>query len=208
MRHRLLLFLCACLLLTGCKFVKTDKDGASTANKFDPDRMVEEMWGDKVIPYLRGKAGNFTEVRALQKSNPEQAGEKYGHKEKQGTTPWTVAVNLSGKVVAANVESRAGSIDVDADGDGQADARVQIGPVMRGTALRDVLDFVSFNDFTNQIDFAQFGKAFNLYVDKTVTSKLPRPELMGKSVTILGAYPFGAANETPLVTPAEIVVSP
>ena len=32
--------------------------------------------------------------------------------------------------------------------------RVQIGPAIRGTALRDTLDFVDFNDFTNQIDFA------------------------------------------------------
>ena len=33
---------------------------------------------------------------------------------------------------------------------------VQIGPAMRGTAIRDALDFVSFNDFTNQIDFARY----------------------------------------------------
>jgi predicted lipoprotein len=106
--------------------------------------------------------------------------------------------------VAANTESRAGTVDVDADGDGKADAQVQIGPVMRGTALRDSLDFVSFNQFTNQIDFAQFGKAFNLYVGKTLTSNLPRDKLAGQTVKLLGAYPLGAAGSLPLVTPAEI----
>ncbi|WP_246694530.1 DUF2291 family protein, partial [Mesorhizobium sp. M2E.F.Ca.ET.209.01.1.1] len=68
------------------------------------------------------------------------------------------------------------------------DARVQIGPAMRGTALRDSLDFVQFNDFTNQIDFAQFGKAFNAYADKTVLSKLPREALEGRTAKVLGAY--------------------
>ncbi len=208
MRHSSLLIMCACLLLAGCKFVETNKEGGNGGSKFDPEKMVAEMWDAKVISYLRGKAGDFKDVRALEKANPEEAGQKYGFKEKQGTTPWTVVVKLAGKIVAANVESRAGTIDVDADADGKADARVQIGPVMRGTALRDALDFVSFNDFTNQIDYAQFGKAFNLYVDKTITSKLPRAALMGKTVTILGVYPFGAASQLPLVTPAELVLSP
>ena len=58
---------------------------------------------------------------------------------------------------------------------------MQIGPAMRGTALRDALDFVDFNAFTNQIDFAQFGKSFNTYANKTVLSKLPRDGLDGKT---------------------------
>jgi predicted lipoprotein len=206
------LALCLGLLLAGCKFVPTASKAGNEGGgaKFDPDKTVADIWEPKVIPYLTAKAGSFTDVRSLAKSNPEAAGQKYGYKEKQGTSPWTVIVRIEGKIIAANTESRASSIDVDADGDGAADARIQIGPVMRGTALRDALDFVSFNDFTNQIDFAQFGKAFNTYVDKTITSKLPRDGLIGKSVKIMGAYPLGSPNELPLVTPAtlELAASP
>jgi predicted lipoprotein len=209
MCFRSLLVICAFLLLAGCKFIETKKQGEhGGGNAFDPEKMVAEMWDTKVIPYLRGKAGDFKDVRTLEKASPEEAGQKYGYKEKQGTTPWTVAVTLAGKIAATNVQSRAGTIDVDVDADGKADARVQIGPVMRGTALRDALDFVSFNDFTNQIDYAQFGKAFNTHVDKTITSKLPRDALTGKGVTILGVYPFGPASQLPLVTPAELALSP
>jgi predicted lipoprotein len=57
--------------------------------------------------------------------------------------------------------ARGNYLDVDADGDGKADAKVQIGPAVRGTALRDTLEFVNFNEFKNQIEWAQFGKAFN-----------------------------------------------
>ena len=70
---------------------------------------------------------------------------------------------------------------------------MQIGPAMRGTAIRDALDFVSFNDFTNQIDFARFGKAFNPTVNRTVLEKLPRDNLIGRKVTVIGAYALGAA---------------
>ena len=79
---------------------------------------------------------------------------------------------------------------------------------MRGTAIRDALDFVSFNDFTNQIDFARFGKAFNTYVNHNTLEKLPRDDLVGRKVTLIGAYPFVAAGETPLVTPVEISIGP
>ena len=75
-------------------------------------------------------------------------------------------------------------------------------------AIRDALDFVNFNDFTNQIDFAQFGKAFNTYVDKTVTAPLPRGALVGKAAKVLGAFPLATPGEVPLVTPLTLEVSP
>ena len=68
-------------------------------------------------------------------------------------------VKFDGVIVAADTESRASTISVDATGQGKADAIVQIGPAMRGTAIRDALDFVSFNDFTNQIDFARYRQS-------------------------------------------------
>ena len=60
---------------------------------------------------------------------------------------------------------------------------MQIGPAMRGTAIRDALDFVSFGDFTNQIDFARFGKAFNTYVNRNTLENLPREDLIGRKTT-------------------------
>ncbi len=49
--------------------------------------------------------------------------------------------------------------------DGQA-AAIQIGPVLRGTALRDALEFVRFTDFVNQLEFAGVANALNDRVDQ------------------------------------------
>lgn len=196
------------LLLGACKFVVTGSEnksgGGANPGSVSPEQQVAAMWDSKVLPYLEKKAGDFITVRDAVKANADKAGATYGYKEQQSSSPWTVVVRIGGKIIAANTVSRAGTRDVDADGDGNADVRVQIGPVMRGTALRDCLDFVSFNQFTNQIDFAQFGKAFNLHVDKTLTSKLPRDQLVGKDVKMLGAYPLAGGSDLPLVTPAKI----
>ena len=74
---------------------------------------------------------------ALARSNPDEAGRKYGYRAKEGSEPWTFAVNIDGRIVAAETTSRAATISVDTEGDGKVAAIVQIGPAMRGTALRD-----------------------------------------------------------------------
>ncbi|MCA0048539.1 DUF2291 family protein [Mesorhizobium sp. B283B1A] len=204
-----ILALTASIGLGACKILPTPSaKGDANASAFNPDKMVEDIWASKVIPYLSQKAGPFAEVHALAKTDQAAAGAKYGNPKKQANSPWTFAVRVEGKIVAANTQSRAGTMDIDVDGDGKADARVQIGPAMRGTALRDSLDFVQFNDFTNQIDFAQFGKAFNAHADKAVLSKLPREALEGRTAKVLGAYTIESGQDLPLVTPAEAEIGP
>jgi predicted lipoprotein len=196
--------------VAGCKILPTpteeDKAAAAAAEAFNPDKMVEEMWASKVLPYMEGKAGSFQEVSQLAANDAKAAGEKYGNPRKQASSPWTYIARAEGKIVASNTQSRAATVDVDVDGDGKADLRAQIGPAIRGTALRDSLDFVDFNTFKNQIDFAQFGKAFNTYVNANVLSKLPREGLDGQGITLLGAYVPGSGSDLPLMTPAQAAV--
>jgi len=200
------------MALPGCKIIKTptaEEKAAETAKSaFDPAAKVEAIWQPQAIPYLQKRAGALKDVVALATSSPDEAGAKYGNTRKQASAPWTYAVKLTGKVVAADTGSRAATIDVDADGDGKADAKVQIGPAVRGTALRDTLEFVNFNEFKNQIEWAQFGKAFNEKINTSLLASLPRDGLTGKTVTVTGAFPLPASLQLPLVTPAEITVGP
>lgn len=197
------------MALSGCKIIKTptaEEAAEAASGGFNPNRMVAEIWDAKVLPYLDRKAGPFVEVTALAESDPQAAGAKYGHKEKQGSAPWTFAARLSGTIVKAETKSRSAYVEVDANGDGKADARVQIGPAIRGTAIRDSLDFVNFNEFKNQIEWAQFGKAFNTHVNGLVLEKLSRDELVGKKLDAVGAYPLPAKGRLPLFVPAQLTV--
>ena len=199
----------AVLALAGCKILPTPHKGDGEGGaSFNADKMAEEMWSAKVIPYLEQKAGPFLEVNALAKTDPAAAGAKYGNPKKQSASPWTYAARVEGKIVASNTASRNGTVDVDVDGDAKPDVRVQIGPTIPGTALRDTLDFVNFNDFTNQIDFAQFGKALNKLVDKTALSKLPREDLEGRTAKALGAYVLKGGSDLPVLTPAQAEIGP
>ena len=203
------------LLLASCRFIPTadvpalaNAGAPNGAGAFDPDKMVASIWSTKVVPDFEKKAGPLLDVRNLAAKSPDEAGARFGYRAKSEDTPWTLMVKIDGVIVAADTESRASTISVDATGQGKTDAVVQIGPAMRGTAIRDALDFVSFNDFTNQIDFARYGKAFNAYVNRTALERLPRDSLVGRKVSVVGAYPFTTASETPLVAPVEITVGP
>jgi predicted lipoprotein len=195
------------LALGACKIVATPKKmiGApddDNGGGFDPDAMVNAIWDAKVLPYLAARAGALPDVVALARSNPDLAGAKFGYRVKEGNEPWTFAVRIVGRIVAAETASRAATVSVDTNGDGKVAAMIQIGPAMRGTALRDALDFVSFNSFKNQIDYAQFGKAFNQRVVRTILAQLPRDTLVGRNIEVLGAFTLQAGDQPPLVTPA------
>jgi predicted lipoprotein len=198
--------------LPGCKIIKTptaeEKAQAAAKDAFDPNAKVEAVWQSQAVPYYQKRAGELKDVVAAVAAGPDQAGEKYGNPKKQASAPWTYAVKFTGKVVAADTQSRAATLDVDADGDGKADAKVQIGPALRGTALRDTLDFVNFNEFKNQIEWAQFGKAFNEKANTAFLSAVPRDGITGKTVTVVGAFPLPSGSDLPLVTPSELTVAP
>lgn len=206
----LLMAMLAAAALPGCKIVKTqtaaEKAAAAAKTEFNPGDRVEAIWQAKARPSIEKRAGDFKQVMTLVAANADDAGAKFGHREKEGNAPWTYVVKFEGKITATETASRAATIDVDVDGDGKADLKVQIGPAIRGTALRDSLDIVNFNEFKNQIEWAQFGKSFNEKVNATVLASLPRDALPGKTVKVTGAFPLPTSGQLPLVTPAALVI--
>lgn len=202
--------LLACgLALSGCKIVKTptaEEAAEARGGSFNPERSVDEIWDSKVKPYFAALSASFDDVFEAASANADAAGEQYGHREKQGNSPWTYRAKLQGSVVGAETKSRAAYIDVDSNGDGKPDLRVQIGPTVRGSAIRDSLDFVSFNEFRNQIDWAQFGKALNTRANDEVLSKLPREDLIGMKVKAEGAFAMPAKDQLPLFTSVSLTL--
>jgi predicted lipoprotein len=217
MRRALLLpagVLAAALPLGACKIEQTivaDPSQSATSvfindASFNPDAMVASDWDARILPSLRAKAGPYDEVAGAIASNADAAGERFGYREKQAGSPWTYAARIEGVVTAANTESRAATIDVKTDG-GRI-VTLQIGPVVRGTAIRDSLAFRPFGSFKNQVDYAQFGKALNAKANATALSKLPREKLVGSRVSALGLFQAASGDTPPLVTPVEITAEP
>lgn len=204
-----LLVIAASAALTGCKFVETAELQAKAAQASAATPQNADDWEARVVPHFQSSAVPVATLRsALADKGLDGAGAQYGHREGGEGTPFTYVANVSGKIVDANTQSRAATASVDTDGDGTADVTLQLGPVIRGTAIRDALPFISFTDYENQIEFARLAKAFNADAYEKVLEAIPREDLVGKTVTALGAVTVRKADETFLVTPVSVDLAP
>jgi predicted lipoprotein len=118
-------------------------------------------------------------------------------------------VRGTGVVTEVNLQSRAGHalVRID-DGVAPATVAIQVGPVLRGTALRDALGFVRFTDFVNQFDFAAVANALNNRVLETVLGPVDVRALSGERVSFTGAVTRDArALKTPEIVPVRLTVA-
>ncbi len=140
---------CSTLLLTACRVVDLDENGkpiippdpnakASFAN-MTPAQIAQQTWDSRVSAPARDHA---LDAATLPNS----------------PTPQSVFVRLHSnieKVDLTNARERSVTVTLN-----NKPLEVQIGPLIRGNAVRDAAGF-KFEDFTNQVQFAQLSKAYN-----------------------------------------------
>ena len=139
----------ALLLAVSCKpwTVRPINDPAQSQTRgLDASAYVTSIWDTKVIPYVREHAVDVSAAcQAAQRPGPSQ-----------------FLVKGDARVLRADPASRSGLLPIDvAPFDGRPDAAMQIGPVIRGTALRDSLPFIEFSQFLNQLEFARVSNELN-----------------------------------------------
>ena len=204
--------LMAALALPGCKIVKTVAGGetaAAEAGEAGDDAriaaLLDKTYEAELLPLI-AKALPVADLRAALAGGLEAAGAAHGNKGSGEGAAWNFAVKGEGKVVEANLTSRARKAMLDTDGDGTADLTLQLGPVIKGSSLRDVAPFYRFGDFRDQIEFAKLARALN---DRASTGlQVPAGELVGKTVSFSGTVDLKAAGDAWLVTVVTLSVAP
>ena len=132
--------------------------------------------------------------------DPEAAAEEHGV-EASGQTLYTTT--CTGTVG----EGEDGLYEVAVDGMPEGvTVRIQTGPAINGTELRDATGEYDFSQFTNQIEFQDAGAALNEEMKKQVLEPVDAPNLEGETVTVTGAFTL-INPEGWLVTPSDLEVS-
>jgi predicted lipoprotein len=150
--------------------VRPLESATATKRAFDPDTFAASAW-PRLLREATGTATDVSEVSTTDASTPGKARFLKG----------------TGAVTAVDRQSRAGLLRVQLAGAKPTAVAIQIGPVMRGTALRDASGFIEFSGFTNQFDYAGAANALNDYALRTVLGALPTEGLQGRTVTFIGA---------------------
>lgn len=197
----------ALLTMSACKIVKTEPVTTEQAAEGDTiGKLVAETFDAKLMPLIAEKAVPVADLRAAIATDLAAAGAAHGNRGAGEGAAWAFAVKGEGKVISANLESRARKAELDTNGDGVADMTLAMGPVIPGTTLRDVAPFYVFGDFHDQIEFAQLARALNDKLSPLLV--LPEGDITGKTLSFTGAVPIKTAKDAWVVTATSIAVLP
>jgi len=169
------------------------------------DVFSPEAYGKKDFPRIRAliekHAIGAKELAAAIATDKAAAGEKFG---KPGSVGPIFPVKFSGVVG----EGASGIFKVKVEGMPEGTGiRVQTGPAINGTEVRDATGTVDFGHFTNQIEYQDAGAALNNEVKAQVIGNLDREKLSGKTIEVVGVFQLiNPANW--LVTPVQLKVAP
>lgn len=174
-----LLLLVAMAIDTTIIVIGSDQDLRQQA--FSPDSYGLEAF-PRIRKFVTDKAVDASDLAAQLSADKKAATHK--HATMAGAFP-VFPVRFTGIVGTG----KSGIFDIVVDGmpDG-AKIRVQSGPAINGTELRDIPGDIAFGSFTNQIEYQNVGAGINKAMSKAILSDLDRDALTGKTVTIIGAF--------------------
>lgn len=183
----LALLLAACDVVgldsSGKPIIPTDPASGPDYTNQTPAQIAQTLWAPKVLPAAQANALNWPAIKQAQ----GQA---------KGPDGKSVYAKFSGKVTAVDTEGLERKLTLEVNGD---TVLLQLGPIIKGNAVRDAAGFMRFEDFKNQVQFAQVAKALN----KQALSELPALDAgwTGQKVDVLAAltlYPDRIDNAVAL----------
>ena len=196
------------VVLTPQQIEDMDKKATAVSNSEggkDMKGYIKDIWPSKIIPEFDANAMELSEVLAGLKDNAEAFTSKYGRRNND-FSPMNFIVKGKAVVESVNIRSPAGKIVLDVkDLSGKKNVIIQIGPVIKKSAIRDSLSFIDFNDFVNQIEFGEVSKEIKNYIMQNVVKTIREKDLAGKEVSFVGAFTYDKRGKV-LIAPVKISV--
>lgn len=201
-----ILLLCMLLSCTACvTIVKTGEEGNLTGEiEFDADDDVAAIWESQAIPALNEEAVDLVDFIEEAKGDFTSLAENYGRYSMgdSGSISYVVKGTVTVKEVVS--DKSAGYMVVVPEGyDGEVIVKIQIGSVFKGTAVRDSLDFIKYENYANQVDYAAVSQSIHQVIQKTVIDSLNLQALINKQIEFTGCFSVDTNNEI-LITPVQI----
>lgn len=181
------------------KVVKIGSSADTQTQEFEPAAYGKKQF-PKTQAAIEKRAVDAATLAAAIARDQDAAGKQYG------VAGGGVGPEMSVKFTGVAGKEDAGVYEVKVPGlPDSLVVRVQTGPAINGTDLRDATGDISFGQFTNQIDYQNAGYAINAQMKKAVLSKVDTAKLTGKTVSVVGVFQLVNPNGW-LVTPVKLDV--
>ncbi|GLS20862.1 lipoprotein [Labrys miyagiensis] len=168
------------------------------ADVFSPDAFGTAQF-PKIQAAVADKAVAADAFATAVAANKDEAGKKYG-------VPGSIGPEISVKFTGVAGQGKSGIYSVTVPGvPSEVLIRVQTGPAINGTDIRDATGTIAFGQFTNQIEYQNAGSALNREMKKQVLSKIDNSNLTGKTLSVVGVFQL-INPKSWLVTPVRLEV--
>ncbi|QNT07266.1 DUF2291 domain-containing protein [Marinomonas arctica] len=163
---------------------------------FSADNYAKAQY-DEIKTYVLENAVDANLLLKELNADKKAAGQKYGI---GGGVGPVIPVSFEGEIIVG----KSGIFDVKIEGfpSGQK-VRIQTGPAINGTDLRDATGKITFGEFTNQIEYQDVGAALNRVMKEDILEKIDQSTLTGKTVEISGVFRLINAKNW-LITPVRM----
>jgi predicted lipoprotein len=157
---------------------------------------LEDYLESAILPEIEERRIDLSTLIATAANGWEPAGVAYGVRKGEIGAKYNFIVHDTVTVLEVNTKSRAGFMLVECE-DLQTDftIAITIGPVLRGTAIRDSLICVDFNQFVNQMDFAGLANELNKIGNENMLQNVDVDALVGKTIEFTGSFTQPEGNE-------------
>ena len=180
-------------MIVDTKVVRIDSAAGAPPGVFSPATYGKSEF-PKVQAAIAGRAVSAATLAAAIAKDQAAAAKQYGIDASAGPE---MPVSFTGVVGKGD----SGNFDVAVDGvPSSVTIRVQTGPAIMGTDLRDGTGTIAFGQFTNQIEYQNAGSALNKEMKKQVLAKTDTSALTGKTISVAGVFQ--------LTDPANWLVTP
>lgn len=185
-------------VVLGTRVISNDDPLAQRDEKFDP-----ATFGAETFPSVQeGISERTVDAKTLADAiaaDPAAAAEEYAVQSSGGPVFSVTATGVVG-------EGQSGIYGLAVEGlPSDLVVRVQTGPAINGTELRDATGEIKFGEFTNQIEYQNAAAALNEELKKAVLADIDNAALTGRTVEVTGAFTL-INPKAWLITPVELTV--
>ena len=181
--------------------IRTVEEDELIKKGFDAKAYVENIWKSKIIPTISEEAEDITFILDELFKNKEVTEENYGGR--SGTGSYSFMVKGKAEITSLNTASRVGTLSIKLEKKYDSEIFITLGPVIKKDSIRDAVKFIKFNDFVNQLDFADVSRVIKVRVLNEIIGPLNLKEITGKKINFEGAITFDR-NDKIYITPTNI----
>lgn len=206
-------------LFGACTVVKIGEEDAGggdqyatwtkTGTGFNAVQYVEAIWDENLLPDYDSNAVEITTALAGLRADRDAATQEYGLIRDSGEPAAVFKVRGTAMVQTFDDSSRNGRFVLDLPPyDGTEDVQMQVGPVIRGTAIRDSMESIRFTEVGNQIQFAALANELNARMMRDSVEPLDMASIGGTQIQFLGTFRLAESESIDDIVITPVLITP